>query len=415
MDILILDTNVLLADPQSIFDFDLLPQYQAVILKPVMEELDYLKSSEGETGYQAREASRFLEHLILTSPKSELGWQIGNTCTLILDEQTERRLSAEDRRGNYDDRILASMALYVEDVEDAEGSEKTPWLVTLDRNMRIRAEARGIPWLNPAAWIPILPNTYILPIATYGIVWKAQEGVGVRLTVNLGSLGEGWIEVWPYWGYPSGLFSTVHFRLFEPAYKSPMDQDSASPVLILSAENRIRYMQQMGNVPYKIVNASCPSTGIVYHKGYKLEVGVRRCEVGNPIRVPESAKRHALADLAYGTSRLGRTNLAESFFTGALIGQAIGTLTAEAKASPVFTRLSLVVRVSEATQEEIEKALSAETVEKETEEKKRIEKKRQNTLILVVAVVLAGVALISPFALCLLITFLSFLSSLLNR
>ncbi len=168
MDILILDTNALLADPQFIFDFGLLPQYQVVILKPVMEELDYLKSSEGETAYQAREASRFLEHLILTSSKTEIGWQIGPSCTLIIDEQTEHRLSAEERRGNYDDRILASVVRYV---QDAAGSDKTPWLVTLDRNMRIRAEARGIPWLN------LLPGYQyfqthmfcpLLPMESYG-------------------------------------------------------------------------------------------------------------------------------------------------------------------------------------------------------------------------------------------------------
>lgn len=412
MDILILDTSALLADPQFIFDLNLLPQYQVVILKPVIEELDYLKSREGETGYQAREASRFLEHLILTSPKSEQGWQISTNCTLILDERTDRRLSAEDRRGNYDDRILASAALYA---EEAEGSEKATWLATLDRNMRIRAESKGILSLNPAAWLPILPNTYVLPIATYGIVWKAQGDVGVRLPVDLGSVGEGWIEVWPYWGYPSGQFSTLHVRLFEPTYKEPSDQDRASPVLILSAENRIRYMPHMANIPYRVVNAPLNGVGVVYHKGWKLEVSIRRCEVANPVRVSEAAKHRAFVDLAYGASNLGRTNLAESFFRGALIGQAISTLTAEAKASPVFTRLSLTVRVSEATREEVEKASSIEEAEKEVEEKKRTAKKQQNTLILVVAAVLAAVALISPFALCLLCSFFSFLSSLLSR
>jgi len=398
MDVFILDTSALLADPQFIFDFDLLPQYQVVILKPVMEELDYLKSREGETGYQAREASRFLEHLILTSPKSEQGWQISTNCTLILDEQTDRRLSAEDRRGNYDDRILASAALYA---KEAEGSGKATWLVTLDRNMLIRAEANGIPWLNPGAWLPIMPNVYVLPIATYGIIWKAQGNVGVRLPVNLGSLGEGWVEVWPYWGYPSGLFSTLHVRLFEPTYKGALDQDRASPVLILSAEDRIRYKPQMANIPYKVVNASLNSVGVVYHKGWKLEVSIRRCQVSNPVRVPEAAKHRALVDLAYGISNLGRTSLAGSFFMGALIGQAIDTLTAEAKASPVFTRLSLTVKVCEATQEEIERASS------EVEDRKRAEKKRQNTLILVVALALTGVALIVLFALCLLLSLVS--------
>ena len=412
MDILIVDTNALLADPWFVLDFDLLLQYQVVILKAVVEELDYLKSREGITGYQAREASRFIEHLILASPKLDGGgWQVSPNCTLILDELIESRLSDDERRGSYDDRILASVSLYV---KEARSSGNAVWLVTLDRNMRIRAEAREIPWLNPATWLPLQPNTYVIPIATYGLVWKAQGNVGVRLPVELGEVGEGWVEVWPYWGYPSGQFSTLHARLFEPTYKGPSDQDKASPVLILSTESRIRYPFRMEGIPYKVVQACLEKVGVVYHKRWKLEVEVRRCEVGNPVRISEAAKHRALLDLAYGASYLGSTNLVGNIFRGALIGQAVGTLTAEAKASPVFTRLSLVLRVLEATPDEIERALLAEETRRRLEKQEHTARKRRNTWILAVLLIIVVLIAVLPVVFCVGLYFLRFLFSLLS-
>jgi hypothetical protein len=290
MDILILDINIPLADPQSIFDFDFLPQYQIVILKPVMEELDGLKSSDGSTGYQAREASRFLEGVILNSSRTEYGWQINDTGTLILDEETDRKLSPEDRKGSHDDRILASVELFL---QETEGSEDGVWLVTLDRNMRIRAEGREIPWFDFGAWLQVEPNTYFMPFATYGINWSEQGNVGLRLPVDLADLGEGWIEVWSYLGYPSGLFSTLHVRLFEPDNDGPIDQEHASPVLILNADNKFLYGHRMTDIPHKVVNVSQTDTGVVYHKNWKLEVGLKRCEVAKPVKISDYRKQQA--------------------------------------------------------------------------------------------------------------------------
>src|SRR5450759_1024418 len=57
----ILDTNVLLHDPECFLNFTGNHVYIPIT---VLEELDHLKSKEGLTGYQAREAVRTLHRRI---------------------------------------------------------------------------------------------------------------------------------------------------------------------------------------------------------------------------------------------------------------------------------------------------------------------------------------------------------------
>ena len=58
----VLDTNVLIQDPESLFKF----QDNDVVLADVtIEELDNLKKAQGEVGYSARKASRLIEELRL--------------------------------------------------------------------------------------------------------------------------------------------------------------------------------------------------------------------------------------------------------------------------------------------------------------------------------------------------------------
>ncbi len=353
MYVFIVDTNILMSDPQFILDFSPFIQYRVIILKPVIEELDFLKSAEGEVGYQAREASRFLEHLIMNAPRVQDGWLLTDHCMLIIDEQTESRLSDKERRGNCDDRILALSELYVKHLSNS-GSKV--WLVTLDRNMRIRAEARGIPWLNPGGWFPLAPNTYISPMVTYGMAWKAQDVESARLPVSLPGLN-GWIEIWPYYGYPSGLFSTLHVRLFELTDQLSSPRESASDILIISSEDKIRYKLQMSNLPYKVLYAQPNKYEIIYYKNYKLEVVIRRSEVSKvdvfkPKYVP----------VVYTPSQL---LIAE-------ISSSIAKSVAEARAAPVIAKLSMLIRVSEATQEEIEKARDEAQAFKDFENRKKI-------------------------------------------
>ena len=56
----VLDTNILLSNPNSIFQFD---DNDLVIPIAVIEEVDHFKKNQNETGRNAREVSRILDRL----------------------------------------------------------------------------------------------------------------------------------------------------------------------------------------------------------------------------------------------------------------------------------------------------------------------------------------------------------------
>ena len=58
--IFVLDTNVLIHDPNSIFSFD---EHDVVIPFVVLEELDRLKKGHGEIAASARAALRIIDQL----------------------------------------------------------------------------------------------------------------------------------------------------------------------------------------------------------------------------------------------------------------------------------------------------------------------------------------------------------------
>jgi PhoH-like ATPase len=134
----ILDTNVLLHDPQAIFRFD---DNDLVIPITVIEEIDRFKKDQSEIGRNARQISRLLDgfrkqaHLIegVTLEKG------GVLKVAIFTEEALKRLPPELRSDQGDNRILA-VALKMK-----EQSKFPVVFVTKDTNLRIKADAVGLP------------------------------------------------------------------------------------------------------------------------------------------------------------------------------------------------------------------------------------------------------------------------------
>jgi len=133
----ILDTNVLLHDPQAIFRFD---DNDLVIPITVIEEIDRFKKDQSEIGRNARHVSRLLDgfrqkaHLIegVTLEKG------GVLKVEIFTEEALKRLPPELRSDQGDNRILA-VAMKMK--------ERSPYpvvFVTKDTNLRIKADAVGL-------------------------------------------------------------------------------------------------------------------------------------------------------------------------------------------------------------------------------------------------------------------------------
>lgn len=134
----ILDTNVLLYDPQALFKFE---ENDIVIPITVIEEIDRFKKDMNETGRNARQISRLLDDLRKQgSLSSGIGIKSGGTLRVeIYEEKVMKRLPPELREERGDNRILAVAV----DVKEKKPDEPVIF-VTKDTNLRIKADAIGL-------------------------------------------------------------------------------------------------------------------------------------------------------------------------------------------------------------------------------------------------------------------------------
>lgn len=133
----VLDTNVLLHDPQALFRFE---DNDLVIPMTVIEELDRFKKELSETGRNARQFSRIIDGL---RDKAKLieGVELETGGVLRVDLYTQEQmqlLPPELHTDQGDNRILA-VALNVKNRADSQVV-----FVTKDINLRIKADVLGL-------------------------------------------------------------------------------------------------------------------------------------------------------------------------------------------------------------------------------------------------------------------------------
>lgn len=134
----ILDTNVLLHDPQSLFKFQ---DNNIIIPITVIEEVDRFKKDMNETGRNARMVSRILDSM---REKGSLAAGVtmpgGGTLRIeMFAEKYFKNLPVDLRVDNGDNRIIA----VAQDVRDRFPDMVTIF-VTKDSNLRIKADAIGL-------------------------------------------------------------------------------------------------------------------------------------------------------------------------------------------------------------------------------------------------------------------------------
>src|SRR5580693_4599458 len=144
----VLDTNVLLHDPQSIYNFQ---DNNLVIPVEVLEELDSIKNEQStERGRNARRVHRILQELLPDSRSMHEGVELpnGGSLSIIINPylaDPNRRSPAMDRLRavlpdltKKDNRIIAA-ALFVQ-----EQFPPPTIRVTKDVNMQLKARAVGL-------------------------------------------------------------------------------------------------------------------------------------------------------------------------------------------------------------------------------------------------------------------------------
>ena len=140
----VLDTNVLMHDPTSLFRFEEHDIYVPIL---TLEELDNHKKGLTEVARNARQASRFLDELVSTMPDGigegiPLDDKSGGAATGRLYLQTETittMLPPSLANGKADNQIIA-VVMHLRHAHP----KRNVILVSKDINMRIKARALGI-------------------------------------------------------------------------------------------------------------------------------------------------------------------------------------------------------------------------------------------------------------------------------
>lgn len=141
--VFVLDTNVLIHDPNAIFNFD---EHDVVIPITVVEELDRLKSGNESRNLSARQASRSLTDLIKKAESStsiSLGKNKGLLSFFVFEKYPQ---VSSDGQNSFENIFLEDCADHriIAIAYELQKQGKPVTLVTKDNNVLIKATALGI-------------------------------------------------------------------------------------------------------------------------------------------------------------------------------------------------------------------------------------------------------------------------------
>ncbi|NHC42905.1 PhoH family protein [Bacillus sp. MM2020_1] len=139
--IYVLDTNVLLQDPYSLFSFEV---NEVVIPAVVLEEVDSKKRYMDEVGRNARHVSRLIDGLrALGKLHEKIPLESGGTIRIELNHRSFHELQDIFIEKTNDNRILAvAKNLFLE--EQTKENGKPVILVSKDTLVRVKADAIGL-------------------------------------------------------------------------------------------------------------------------------------------------------------------------------------------------------------------------------------------------------------------------------
>jgi PhoH-like ATPase len=139
--IYVLDTNVLLQDPNAIYAFQ---DNEIVIPAVVLEEIDSKKRYMDEIGRNARAVSRLMDSLRAAGKLHKgVTLETGGTLRVELNHRSFVRMQEHFGEATNDNRILA-VALNIQAEQEEMGNGRPVIIVSKDALVRVKADALGI-------------------------------------------------------------------------------------------------------------------------------------------------------------------------------------------------------------------------------------------------------------------------------
>jgi len=187
--IYVLDTNVLIHDPNALHRFD---EHHVVIPMVVLEEMDKIKRGMDEIARNVREVSRTLDILSAETDSLDDGFELagGGRLFFELDDKTTD-LPKSFTQGMPDNRIIAvTMRL-----QQKNPSGKVV-LVSKDINMRIKARALGLKTEDYRS-DRVVEDINILSTGMMTLSHERWENMAKDMTVSEIEFGNRYEVVWP--------------------------------------------------------------------------------------------------------------------------------------------------------------------------------------------------------------------------
>ncbi len=138
--VFVLDTNVLIHDPHSIFSFE---DNSVVLPFVVIEELDGLKKGHGEIAASARQVLRIIDGLRCRGPiSSGIPLDGGGILSVATTMNTTSPVLFDDKKDNQ--IIKTALSVFEKKPRDENGRSMPVILISKDTAVRIKAESCGL-------------------------------------------------------------------------------------------------------------------------------------------------------------------------------------------------------------------------------------------------------------------------------
>jgi len=171
----LLDTNILVHDPQAFLNFD---EHDIIIPMTLLEELDSLKDRKADVSHDARMAIRCLEEVLGSCSAEDVhnGVQLeSNTgqkkgrISVFNDNLDSKDLPLNDAKN---DNIIINAALYLQKVESEKTEGRQIVLVTKDINMKLKAKSAGVEHVEDYKTDQVLTDADLMN--TGYIIWEDE-------------------------------------------------------------------------------------------------------------------------------------------------------------------------------------------------------------------------------------------------
>jgi PhoH-like ATPase len=187
--IYVLDTNVLIHDPNALLRFD---EHHVVIPVVVLEEMDKVKRGMDEIARNIREASRTLDMLSAQQDDLSQGCELagGGRLFFELDDKTDG-LPDSFTHGMADNRIIAvTMRL------QQKNPKKKVVLVSKDINLRIKARALGLKTEDYRS-DRVVEDINVLSTGIMALSHESWEAMAKDMVVSDVEFGNRYEVTWP--------------------------------------------------------------------------------------------------------------------------------------------------------------------------------------------------------------------------